>query len=47
MGASMDIIKNKMQDRDFTRCNFMLYREDTGVLVKLFDMMQLFVTVNS
>ncbi len=47
VAGSMEIIKNKMLDKDHTRYNFMLYREDTSVLVKLFDMMQLFVNVNS
>lgn len=43
----MEIIRSKMQDGDFNKYNFMLYREDTRVIAKLFDMMQLFVNVNS
>ena len=46
MSATIDIIQTRMVGQDHQAVNYMLYREDASIIVKLFEMIQLFVQVN-
>ena len=46
MHTTVEIVEKKMITKEFVTSNTMIYREDSFVIQKLYDMLDLFIRVN-
>ena len=46
MHTTIEIVEKKMIRTEFVTSNTMIYREDSFVIQKLYDMLDLFIRVN-